>query len=143
MTNKLLPTNDPRGTLSVSADELESKSTKGECKYAVDDKARDQNDRALLPVVGQELNTIASSVGDEPIELLLEGTSTENLGHRPHDANYGRDARSDQVRGRLVNDRDECECEQPHVIANQDEILLLGEADPGFSSNQYQRLEPL
>jgi hypothetical protein len=132
MANILLPTNKPRGTLSVSAEELESKSTKDERNYAVEDNARDLNGRALFPVVGQELNTVARSVGDEPVKLPLESTRTENLGHRPHDANYGRDARSDQVRGRLVNDRDEGECEQPDVVANQDEILLLGETDPVF-----------
>jgi len=47
------------------------------------------------------------------------------------------------VGGRLVNDRDEGKCEQPDVVADQDGILLLGESNPGFSSNQYQRLESL
>ena len=67
----------------------------------------------------------------------------ENLEHRPRDSNHRRDASSDQVGGRLVNDRDEGECEQPDVVADQDEILLLGEKNSGFSSNQYQRLESL
>jgi len=82
-------------------------------------------------------------VSDEPVELLLEGKGAENLGRRPHDGNYGRNARNDQVGGRFVNERDEGEREQPDVVANQDEILLLGKTDPGFSSDQYQRLESL
>ena len=143
MANILLPANKLRGTLSVSAGKLESKCTKGECKQAVEDKAWDLNGGALLPVVGQELNTVARSIGDEPVEFLLEVTGVENLEHRPRDSNDGRDASSDQVGGRLVNDRDEGECERPDVVADHDGILLLGENNPEFSSNQYQRLESL
>ena len=82
-------------------------------------------------------------MSDEPVELFLEVKGAKNLARRPHDGNYGRNARSDQVGDRFVDDRDEGEREQPDVVANQDEILLLGKTDPGFSSDQYQRLESL
>ena len=82
-------------------------------------------------------------MGDEPVEVPLEGTGAEKLERRPHDGNYRRNARSGQMRSRFVDDRDEGEREQPDVVANHDGILLLGVTDSGVSLNQYRRLDLL